>query len=60
MDRIFNVSQLPVIIAEALSGEITMPLQFLQGSSDRIHTILADMGESLCGIIPIFRQRQHK
>jgi len=22
--------------------------------------ILADMGESLCGIIPIFRQRQHK
>ena len=47
VDRIFNVSQLPVMIAETLSGEITMPLQFLQGSSDRIHTVLADMGSPL-------------
>ena len=60
MDRIFNISELPVLIAEALPGEIPVPLQFFQGGSDGIHTVLTDMGEPLCGIVPIFRQRQHE
>ena len=51
MDGIFNISELPVLIAEALPGEIPVPLQLLQGGSDRIHTVLTDMGEPLCGII---------
>ena len=50
MDGIFNISELPVLIAEALPGEIPVPLQLLQGGSDRIHTVLTDMGEPLCGI----------
>ena len=60
MDRVLDVSELPVLIAEALPGEIPMPLQLLQGGSDRIHTVLTDMGEPLCGIVSIFRQRQHE
>ena len=60
MDRILNVSELSVPIAETLPGEIPVPLLLFQGGSDRIHAILTDMGEPLCGIIPIFRQRQHE
>ena len=60
MDRILNISQLSVFIAEALPGEIPVPLQLLQGGSNGIHAIPANVGQPLCGIIPIFRQRQHK
>ena len=32
--RILDVSELPVIIAEALPGEVPVPLQLFQGGSD--------------------------
>ena len=34
MDGIFNISELPVLIAEALPGEVSVPLQFFQGGGD--------------------------
>ena len=51
VDRIFNVSELAVFIAEALSGEVPVPFQLFQGGSDGIHAVLADMGKPLGGII---------
>lgn len=55
MNRVLNISELPVLIPEALPGEIPVPLQFFQGGGDGIHAVLTDMGEPFCGIVPIFR-----
>ena len=55
-----NIAELSVFIAEALPGEIPVPFQLLQGGGNGIHAIPANVGQPLCGIVPIFRQRQHK
>ena len=59
MDRIFNISELPVLIAEALPGEIPVPLQLLQGGANAIRTLLADFSQAPGGVVPVLRQGQH-
>jgi len=53
-------AKLSFAVADTLTNDIPMFLQFLDGCANTIHAIPADMGEALCGIVPILRQRKHE
>ena len=56
MDRVLNISKLTVLIAEALPGQVSVPLQFFQRRADGIHAVLADEGQTFGGVVPVIRQ----
>ena len=45
MDNVLNVAQPAMIVTEPAPGKIPLLFQLLDRTADRIHSILADMGQ---------------
>ena len=59
-DRVLDSPKLSVWIADALPDHIALFLQLPHPGANAVHAILADTGKALCGVVPIFRQGEHK
>ena len=57
---VLDGSELTVFVSDALTDHITVFLQLTHSGAYTIYAVLADMGETFCGVVPFLRQREHK
>ena len=59
VDDILHIHDLALAVPQPIADYVSGALQLLQGRTDAVRTLLADLGQAPGGVVPVLQQRQH-